>query len=91
MMKKFILSLIATLGIVTGAQAAGGGAVAWDKAPVDVSNQASLQNGAKLFVNYCLSFHSAAFMRLTACKTLACLSKRSKTICCSPPTKSVKP
>ena len=54
MMKKFILSLIATLGIVTGAQAAGGGAVAWDKAPVDVSNQASLQNGAKLFVNYCL-------------------------------------
>ena len=63
MMKKFILSLIATLGIVTGAQAAGGGAVAWDKAPVDVSNQASLQNGAKLFVNYCLSCHSAAFMR----------------------------
>lgn len=63
MMKKFILSLIATLGIVTGAQAAGGGAIAWDKAPVDVSNQASLQNGAKLFVNYCLSCHSAAFMR----------------------------
>ncbi len=63
MMKKFILSLIATLGIVTGAQAAGGSAVAWDKAPVDVSNQASLQNGAKLFVNYCLSCHSAAFMR----------------------------
>ncbi len=34
-----------------------------DKADVDLSNQASLQNGAKLFVNYCLSCHSAAYMR----------------------------
>ena len=29
----------------------------------DLSNQQSLQRGAKLFVNYCLSCHSAAFMR----------------------------
>jgi len=29
----------------------------------DLSNQTSLQRGAKLFVNYCLSCHSAAFMR----------------------------
>lgn len=61
-MKKLILSLVAALGIATGAQAADAG-IKWDKAPVDVSNQASLQNGAKLFVNYCLSCHSAAFMR----------------------------
>ena len=61
-MKKLILSLVAALGIATGAQAAGP-SMTWDKAPVDVSNQASLQNGAKLFVNYCLSCHSAAFMR----------------------------
>ena len=29
----------------------------------DLSNQTSLQRGARLFVNYCLSCHSAAFMR----------------------------
>lgn len=29
----------------------------------DLSNQQSLQRGARLFVNYCLSCHSAAFMR----------------------------
>ncbi len=61
-MKKLLLSLIAALGIASGAQASEGG-MAWDKAPVDVTNQASLQSGAKLFVNYCLSCHSAAFMR----------------------------
>lgn len=63
MMKKFIFSLIAALGIATGAHAASDAGIPWDKAPVDISNQASLQNGAKLFVNYCLGCHSAAFMR----------------------------
>lgn len=33
-----------------------------DKAPLQFDN-ASLQNGAKLFVNYCLSCHSASYMR----------------------------
>ncbi|MDM0017983.1 cytochrome c1 [Variovorax saccharolyticus] len=61
-MKKLILTLIAALGIVTGAQAAEGG-IAWDKAPNRTTDLAALQNGAKLFVNYCLNCHSAAFMR----------------------------
>ncbi len=30
---------------------------------VDLSNQTSLQRGARTFVNYCLSCHSAAYMR----------------------------
>ena len=30
---------------------------------VDVNDKASLQRGARLFVNYCLSCHSAAYMR----------------------------
>ena len=30
---------------------------------VDVGNRSSLQRGAKLFVNYCLSCHSAAYSR----------------------------
>lgn len=62
-MKKLILTLVAALGIVGGAHAAGAGLVPLDKAPVDTTDQASLQNGAKIFVNYCLSCHSAAFMR----------------------------
>ena len=33
-----------------------------DKAPVS-TDPAALQNGAKLFVNYCLNCHSASFMR----------------------------
>jgi ubiquinol-cytochrome c reductase cytochrome c1 subunit len=62
-MKKLILTLIAALGFVTGAQASGGESIVWDKAPSNLNDLPALQNGAKLFVNYCLSCHSAAFMR----------------------------
>ena len=62
-MKKLILILISAFGLLDSAHANTGGAIAWDKAPVDTSNMASLQNGAKLFVNYCLNCHSAAYMR----------------------------
>jgi ubiquinol-cytochrome c reductase cytochrome c1 subunit len=61
-MKKLILSLMLACGLVAGAQAAEGG-IAWDKAPSRVNDLPALQNGAKLFVNYCLNCHSAAFMR----------------------------
>ena len=62
-MKKILASLLAAFALVTGAQAAGG-ALVLDKFPKDrVSDLAALQNGAKLFVNYCLNCHSAAFMR----------------------------
>ena len=69
-MKKLILTLVAALGIAGGAHAAVGGLVALDKAPVDTTNQASLQNGAKLFVNYRLGCHSAAFMRFNRLKDI---------------------
>jgi len=59
-MKKYILTLLAALAL--GAQAADEG-IAWDRAPGKTTDTASLQNGAKLFVNYCLGCHSAAFMR----------------------------
>lgn len=41
---------------------AAGAVLHLDKAPVS-TDHASLQNGAKLFVNYCLNCHSASFMR----------------------------
>lgn len=34
-----------------------------DHAPVNVDDHESLQRGARLFVNYCLNCHSAAYMR----------------------------
>lgn len=60
--KKIILSLTMALGLSFSAQANVGG-MAWDKAPNQTNDMAALQNGAKLFVNYCLNCHSAAFMR----------------------------
>ena len=34
-----------------------------EKAPINPDNQASLQRGARIFVNYCLNCHSASYMR----------------------------
>lgn len=76
-MKKLILTLIAALGIVTGAQAAEGG-IPWDKAPNRTTDLASLQNGAKLFVNYCLNCHSAAFMRFNRLQDLGITDQQIK-------------
>lgn len=42
---------------------ASGGAVHLDKWPGSVSDKAALQNGAKLFVNYCMNCHGASYMR----------------------------
>ena len=41
-----------------------------DKAPDRSGNQAALQNGAKLFVNYCLNCHSASYMRYNRLRDL---------------------
>ena len=58
MMKKIILSVLATLCFSSASQAASGG-LAWDQFPSEkVTDVAALQNGAKLFVNYCLNCHS---------------------------------
>lgn len=58
-MKKLILIL--SLLLPMAAMASEGGHL--DKAPINAANQASLQRGAKVFVNYCLNCHSAASMR----------------------------
>ena len=61
-MTKTIAALI--LCVFSGAAlAAGGVGVKLEEANIDRTDTASLQRGAKLFVNYCLSCHSAAFQR----------------------------
>ncbi|WP_397533519.1 cytochrome c1 [Roseateles sp.] len=60
---KLLTAMALGLGLVSGATAAGGG-IEWDKFPKEkLTDMAALQNGAKLFVNYCLNCHSAAYMR----------------------------
>lgn len=69
-MKKFIALLIALMAIAGPARAAGGG-IAWDAFPKQkLTDLASLQHGAKLFANYCLNCHAAAFMRYTRLREL---------------------
>jgi ubiquinol-cytochrome c reductase cytochrome c1 subunit len=57
-----LLASIALLFAPVVALAAGGGD-APPPAYTTISDQGSLQRGAKLFVNYCLSCHSAKYMR----------------------------
>jgi ubiquinol-cytochrome c reductase cytochrome c1 subunit len=62
-MKRLIALLLAALAFTGAAQASEGG-VAWDRFPAaKLSDQTALQNGARLFVNYCLNCHSAEYMR----------------------------
>lgn len=62
-LKKLILALVASLAVGGLAQAATGG-IAWDKFPTErVTDLAALQNGAKLFANYCLNCHGAEYNR----------------------------
>jgi ubiquinol-cytochrome c reductase cytochrome c1 subunit len=65
-MKKLILILSLLLPVVAfaneGAQL--------DKAPIDPANLASLQRGARIFVNYCLNCHAAASMRYNRLKDI---------------------
>lgn len=63
-MKKLLLSLLAALSFSWVPAWAAGGGIPWDRFPTErVNDVAALQNGAKLFVNYCLNCHQAAFMR----------------------------
>ena len=76
-MKKLIFALIAAFGFVAGAHSNEAG-LAWDKAPGKTNDLGSLQNGAKLFVNYCLNCHSAAFMRFNRLKDIGLTDQQIK-------------
>ena len=77
-LKKLALGFVMALGLVAGSHAAGADTIAWDKAPKKTNDLASLQNGAKLFVNYCLNCHSAAFMRYNRLKDIGLTDQQIK-------------
>jgi ubiquinol-cytochrome c reductase cytochrome c1 subunit len=76
-MKKLLVTVISALAFATGAFASEEGP-AWDKAPNNINDLAALQNGAKLFVNYCLSCHSAAFMRYNRLRDIGLTEQQIK-------------
>jgi ubiquinol-cytochrome c reductase cytochrome c1 subunit len=75
-MKKFLLSIVTALSV--GSALAAGGGIAWDKANPKTTDMAALQNGAKIFVNYCLNCHSAAFMRYNRLKEIGLTDQQIK-------------
>jgi ubiquinol-cytochrome c reductase cytochrome c1 subunit len=60
---KLMKKLIAALAFVPALVFANEGGFPLDHAPDRTNDLPALQNGAKLFVNYCLNCHAAAFMR----------------------------
>jgi ubiquinol-cytochrome c reductase cytochrome c1 subunit len=60
MTKRIILCLLL---MSPGLSFAAGGSAHLEHANIDISNEASLQRGAKYFVNYCLGCHSAKYVR----------------------------
>lgn len=67
-MRKLLLILALLSGFAAPAFAEQG--VTLDTAPNRIDDLASLQRGAKLFVNYCLNCHSASSMRYSRLKDL---------------------
>lgn len=65
-MKKLLTALLCAplLAFASGAE------IHLDKAPDRSGDQAALQNGAKVFVNYCLGCHSASYMRYNRLKDI---------------------
>jgi ubiquinol-cytochrome c reductase cytochrome c1 subunit len=61
-MKKITLALL-ILCMVPFGVIAGESGMPLDRAPVDITDNASLKRGAESFVNYCLTCHGASYMR----------------------------
>ena len=66
MIKKLIFAIL----FVPALALAAGDHVKLDRAPINGHDNASLQRGAALFVNYCLNCHSANYMRYNRLKDI---------------------
>src|SRR3954467_2302020 len=79
-MKKLLLSLAFTLAAVLQMAPAHASSdeVHWDRAPNLTNDLPALQSGAKLFVNYCLGCHSAAYMRFNRLRDIGLTEQQIK-------------
>ena len=73
-MKKFLIALLFAPMLAF----ASGGNVHLDKWPGSVSDKAALQNGAKLFVNYCMNCHGASYLRYKSLMDLGLTEQQVK-------------
>ncbi len=64
-MKKLIITAITALSLAAPVAFSAGGGTTYpnEKANVNLANQESLQNGAKLYLNYCAGCHSMEYVR----------------------------
>jgi len=67
---KFLTKIVATLALLPALVFAGEEGFPLDHAPDRSTDLAALQNGAKVFVNYCLNCHSASSMRYSRLKDI---------------------
>jgi ubiquinol-cytochrome c reductase cytochrome c1 subunit len=78
-MKKLILALLASLTLLGTAAQANTEGPPWDKFPTKrLTDMAALQNGAKLFANYCLNCHNAAYMRYNRLRDIGLTEQQIK-------------
>jgi ubiquinol-cytochrome c reductase cytochrome c1 subunit len=76
-MKKFLISLCMVLGVALPVLA-NTDLMPLDKAPNKLNDLSALQNGAKIFVNYCLNCHAAAYMRFNRLNDIGLTDKQIK-------------
>lgn len=74
LLKKLIAALVLVPAFAMGAE----GGVPLQSAPDRTNDLSALQNGAKLFVNYCLNCHSASSMRYNRLKDIGLSEKQIK-------------
>ena len=79
-MKKLLWKILGSVAVVAtmGSVQASGGGHPLDAAPKRVNSQAALQNGAKLFVNYCLNCHGAVSMRYNRLREIGLTDEQIK-------------
>lgn len=75
---KLLKKLIATLVLLPALAGASEAGFPLDHAPDHTKDLAALQNGARLFVNYCLSCHSASALRYNKLQDLGLTEEQIK-------------
>lgn len=76
---KLLKKILAVAAFVPAIAIASGATHPLDKAPDRSTDLAALQNGAKLFVNYCLNCHSAQAMRYNRLREIGLTEDQIKT------------
>lgn len=77
-MKNALVRVVAACAMATAAASASASGSLYPPAPIDSRDVASLQRGAQIFVNYCLSCHSASSMRYSRLKDIGLSEKQIK-------------